>query len=63
MSQKDPNRDGSYINSSNWIKNKKATINHINEKVIKCFKNAVTVALIHEEIAKNLARIKILKLL
>ena len=26
------NRGGSYIDSPGWIKNKKATINHINEK-------------------------------
>ena len=28
----DPNRDGSYIGSSDWIKNKKATINLVNKK-------------------------------
>ena len=35
----------------NWIKNKKATINHIN-KNDKCFQYAVTVTLNHEEIGK-----------
>ena len=28
---------GSYIDSPEWIKNKKATINPINKKVNKCF--------------------------
>ena len=39
------NRVGSYIDSPDWIKNKKATINPINEKVNKCFQYTVTVAL------------------
>ena len=41
----DPNRDESYIDSPNWIKNKKATTNPINKKNNKCFQYAVTVAL------------------
>ena len=40
-----PNRDRSYRDSANWIKNKKATINLTNKK-----DNAVTVALNHKEI-------------
>ena len=40
-----PNRDGSYTDSTDWIKNKKATINPINEKD-QCFQYAVK----HEEI-------------
>ena len=32
-----PNRGGSYIDSLDWIKNKKAAINLINEKVINAF--------------------------
>ena len=32
-----PSRDGSYINSPDWIKNKKATINLINKKDNKRF--------------------------
>ena len=44
-----PNRGGSYIDSPDWIKNKKATMIPINEKN-KCFQYAVTVALNHEEI-------------
>ena len=31
------NRGGSYLNSHDWIKNKKAVINPINKKDIKCF--------------------------
>ena len=52
-----PNRGGSYIDSPDWIKNKKATINLINKKASKCFQYAVTVALNHEEIGKNPERI------
>ena len=48
-----PNRGGSYIDCPDWIKNKKATINPINEKDNKCFQYAVTVALNHEEIGKH----------
>ena len=48
-----PNRDGSYTDSTDWIKNKKATINPINEKD-QCFQYAVK----HEEI-KDLQRRKI----
>ena len=47
---------GSYIDSPDWIKNKKATINPINKKDNKCFQNAVTVALNSEEIGKNIER-------
>ena len=38
----DPNRDGSYIGSSDWIKNKKATINPVNKKGNKCIQFDVT---------------------
>ena len=40
--------DGSYIDSPNWIKNKKATINPVNKKDNKGCKYAVTVVLNHE---------------
>ena len=53
----------SYINSPDWIQNKKATINLINEKYNKCFQYSITVALNHEEIKKDLQRIKKLNLL
>ena len=45
---------GSYIDSPDWIKNKKETINPVNKKDNKCFQYAVTVALNHEKIGKNL---------
>ena len=56
-----PNRGGSYIDSPDWIKNKKATINPINKKDNKCFQYAVTVALNHEEIRKHAERITKIK--
>ena len=46
-------RSGSYMDSPNWIKNKKATIYPINKKDSKCFQYAVTVTLNHEKIGKN----------
>ena len=51
------NCGGSYIDSPNWIKNKKATINLINKKDNKCFQYAVTVALNYKEIKKDPQRI------
>ena len=39
----------SYIDSTNWIKNKKGTINPINNDD-ECFQYVVTVELNHEEI-------------
>ena len=47
------NRGGSYIDSPEWIKNKKATINPINKKDNKCFQYAVAVTLNHEEIKND----------
>ena len=47
------NLGGSYIHSSAWIRNRKATINPINKKDKKCFQYAVTVALNYEEIKKG----------
>ena len=32
-----PHRGGSYIDSPDWIKNKKATINPINKRDMNCF--------------------------
>ena len=46
-------RNGSYTDSLDWIQNKRATINSINEKYNKCFQHAVTVVLNHEEIKKT----------
>ena len=47
---------GSYIDSPDWIKNKKTAINPINKKD-KCFQYAITVTLNHEEIGKHFERI------
>ena len=54
------NRGGSYIDSPDWIKNKKATINPKN-KDNECFKYAITAALNHERIKKDPQRISKLK--
>ena len=48
-------RVGSYIDSPDWIKNKKATINPIYDD--KSFQCAAIVALNHEEIGINLQRV------
>ena len=40
------NHGGSYVDSRDWIKNKKATINPINKKDKKCFQEAVRIILI-----------------
>ena len=49
-------RGGSYIDSPEWLKHKKATINpKYNDD--NCFKYALTVALIHQKIEKNPQRI------
>ena len=50
------NRGGSYIDSRDWIKNKKATINPKN-KDNECFKYAVTIALNHEKVGNNPERV------
>ena len=44
-------RGGSYIDSPDWIKNKKATMNPVND--VKHFHYAAIVTLSHEEIARN----------
>ena len=46
------NRGGSYIDSPKWLKDKKSTINPINNDC-KCFQNAVTLALNLDKIRKN----------
>ena len=56
-----PSRGGSYIDSPNLIKNKKATINPINKKDNKCFQYVVTVALYHEQIGRTPERITKIK--
>ena len=54
------NRGGSYIDSPDWIKNKKATINPKN-KDNECFKYAIIAALNHEKVGKNPQRISKIK--
>ena len=56
-----PNRVGSYIDSPDWIKNKKATKNLINKNDNKCFQYAATLPLIHEELGKDSGRITKIK--
>ena len=48
--------DGLFLDSSDWIKNKKATINSINDDD-ECFRYATTVALYYKEIGRNSERI------
>ena len=50
------NRGGSYIDSPEWLKNKKATINPKSSNG-KCFKYALTVALNYEQIKIHPERI------
>ena len=49
------------MDSPDWIRNKKATINPINKKDKKCFQYAVTVALNHEKIGKHPERTTTIK--
>ena len=53
-------RGGSYIDSTKWLKNKKATINPRN-KDGKCFQYALTVALSYEQIKDYPERISKIK--
>ena len=57
MSIINPNRGASNIDSPDWIKNKKTTINSINKKVNKCFQYAMTVALNNKKIKGHPERI------
>ena len=52
-----PNCCGSYTDSPDWIKNKKATTNFINKKDNKCFQCAATVTLNYEEIGKRAEKV------
>ena len=54
---KNSNCGVSYIDSPDWIKIKKATINPINKNNNKCFQCAATLALNHKESGKDSARI------
>ena len=55
------NCGGSYIDSPDWIKDKKARINLTNKKHNKSFQYAVTVVLNHEEIGKYSERTRKIK--
>ena len=55
------NRSRSYIESPDWIKSKKATINPIYKKDNKSFQYSLTVALNHLEIKKYPQRITQIK--
>ena len=55
------NRAESCIDSPEWLKYKKATINPINKKDDNCFPYAITVALNYEDIGKNPERITKIK--
>ena len=50
-------RGSSYIESPEWIKNKKATINPQNSKDNRCFLSVITIALNHQKIGRDLQRI------
>ena len=56
-----PNRRGSYIDSPDWMRNRKATINSINKKESQCFQYTLMVALNHEQIGNNPEIIKKVK--
>ena len=53
---------GEYIDSPDRIKNKKATINPINEKDNKCIQYTVAIPLNHKEIKNDPQRITKIKL-
>ena len=54
------NRGGSFIDSPEWLKNEKSTINPKNNDN-KCFQYALTVALNYEKTKKNLQIISNIK--
>ena len=56
-----PNPGGSYIDSLDRIKYKKAKINSINKKGNKCFQYAIKVVLNHEKIKEHPERIQKIK--
>ena len=51
----------SYVDSPKWLKDKRAAINPKYKEDNKCFQYAITVALNHEKIFKNLQRISKIK--
>ena len=52
--KKNPNWSGSYIDSPDWIKNKKTTINPINKIDTKCFQCTVTIMKNWKKYRKNI---------
>ena len=52
------NRGGSYMDSREWVKNQKDTINPKNKNDNMYFKYTVTVALNHEKIKKTAKNVK-----
>ena len=54
------NQVESYVDSSKWLKNKKATINPINNDE-KCYQYAMTIALNHKNVRKYPKRIQKIK--
>ena len=61
MSQNKSYCGGSYIDSADWVKDKKVIINPIIKKDNECFQCPVRVALNHEEIGKHAERITKIK--
>ena len=51
------NRGGSYVDSPDWIKNKRVTINPKNTKNNRCLQYAITIALHRQNIDHHLERI------
>ena len=60
--QINPNQGGSYIDSPDWIKNKKATINPVNKKDHKCFQcsNSRVKLLRNKKDPQRITKIKLL---
>ena len=56
-----PNRGGSYIDTPNWIRNKKASINPISTKDNKCFQYTVTLPLNYKKLKKDPQRMTKIK--
>ena len=52
---------GSYIDSPDWIKNKKATINRKNKNDDKCMQHAILAALNYQQISDHLERVSKIK--
>ena len=45
------------MDSPDWLKNKKFTINPKNENYVYCFMHVITIALYHNELGSNPERI------